>query len=149
MYGQKITSVSVEDLNGDGNPDLIAMSWGVNPRGDGTPSSLSPLPAQVSVLLGNAGGTFPAYATYSLPSPTTIPFLFQSPVSGDYNFDGKLDLATANDVEPELQIQLLGGNGDGTFQQAQTSNLSGEKNGGLSVGDFLGNGHPDLAFTTT
>ena len=76
-------------------------------------------------------------------SPTSV-------VTGDFNGDGKLDLAVLN-VDSNT-ISILIGNGDGTFQTAETVN-SGVNTSSLTfllsvqllLGDFNGDGKLDLA----
>lgn len=67
---------------------------------------------------------------------------------GDFNHDGKLDLAVVNYGDPTIAdnggVSILFGNGDGTFQPAQ--NLAIGKNcTTLVVGDFNGDGNDGLA----
>jgi hypothetical protein len=63
---------------------------------------------------------------------------------GDFNGDGKLDLATANGEA--FNISVLLGNGDGTFQNAKKFDAIDPNS--LAVGDFNADGKLDLAFTT-
>ena len=68
--------------------------------------------------------------------------------TGDFNKDGKVDLAVVNFGDPSVSdngsVSILFGNGDGTFQKAK--NVSLEKNcTGIVVGDFDGDGNDDLA----
>jgi hypothetical protein len=64
---------------------------------------------------------------------------------GDFNGDGKPDLALADTAFGVLSVYL--GNGDGTFQGAQTV-ATGIALGALAVGDFNGDGNPDLVVGT-
>ena len=66
----------------------------------------------MSVLLGNGDGTFQAAVNY----PAGLnPF---SVAVGDFNGDGKPDLAVANYGSNTVSVLL--GNGDGTFQAAMS-----------------------------
>ena len=61
----------------------------------------------VSVLLGRGDGTFTAKGPYSVgEKPRSI-------VAGDFDGDGKLDLAVADLGAGDLEV--LAGKGDGTF----------------------------------
>ena len=62
----------------------------------------------MSVLLGNGDGTFQGQMTYPVGAkPVAI-------VAGDFNGDGRTDLAIANYCANDVSVLL--GNGDGTFQ---------------------------------
>src|SRR5215467_6595960 len=74
-----------------------------------------------------------AYAVGS--SPQTI-------VVGDFNADGKLDLAVLNTGSNNVSILL--GNGDGTFQAAKNF-VAGASPSGILAADFNGDGKLDLA----
>jgi len=66
----------------------------------------------------------------------------QAIVAADFNNDGRLDLAVANSSSNSVSVLL--GNGNGTFQQAQTS-AAGDNPVSLAVGDFNSDGTLDLA----
>jgi hypothetical protein len=61
---------------------------------------------------------------------------------GDFNGDGKLDLAVANNTGT---VSVLLGKGDGTFLPAQAFPTGGTYPVSVAVGDFNGDGFPDLA----
>src|SRR5208283_5061347 len=94
----------------------------------------------VSVLLGKGDGTFRPQVTY--PTGLTP----DAVAVGDFNGDGKLDLAVVNTGCPPAggtcsggSISVLLGNGDGTFQQPITTNADTVLTS-LAVGDFNGDG---------
>jgi hypothetical protein len=62
-------------------------------------------------------------------------------VAANFTRSGNLDLAVANYLTSEVSILL--GNGDGTFQKAKRFSVSAPI--GIAVGDFNGDGKPDLA----
>jgi hypothetical protein len=95
------SGIATGDLNGDGNGDLIA----VNSR-YGVTSSF------ISVMLGNADGTFQIPVNYATAGNYSV-----ATVIDDVNGDGKLDVVA---VSGDQQISVLLGNGDGTFQTAKT-----------------------------
>jgi hypothetical protein len=83
---------------------------------------------------------------------TTIAFLAATTVAagngpsaiavGDFNSDGKADLAITNATDNTVTILL--GNGDGTFTAASTPS-TGNAPSAIAIGQFTGNGQQDLA----
>jgi hypothetical protein len=125
-------SVAVGDFNGDGRLDVVVT--GSDNNGNG----------RVSILLGNGDGTF--QAAQNFPAAGTYP---GSVVAGDFNGDGRLDLAVAANQGSSLQgtVSILLGNGDGTFQAAQNFPV-GSYPSSVVVGDVNGDGVPDLVVTS-
>lgn len=90
----------------------------------------------MSVLLGNDDGTFQPHVDYAASNRPTLV------VVGDFNRDGKLDLAVTNGSASTVSVLL--GNGDGTFQPHidYATDLNPQW---LVVADFNGDGNPDIA----
>ena len=65
-------------------------------------------------------------------------------MAGDFNGDGKLDIAATDFTGNTLFVQL--GNGDGTFQQPITIPV-GNGPDAMVAGDFNNDGKLDLAIT--
>ena len=63
----------------------------------------------------------------------------------DFNGDGKLDLALGSPLSNGLGVSVLLGNGNGTFQTAVNYNSGAVFGNTFAVGDFNGDGAPDLA----
>jgi len=119
------SSLLCADLNGDGKLDLAYIS-GVD---RGTP------PFYAVIQLGNGDGTFQVGVSYAVGNtPTAL-------VVGDFNGDGKLDLAAANELDSTISVLL--GNGDGTFKPEVTFPTAAAPYS-LMVGDFNGDGKLDL-----
>ncbi len=96
------------------------------------------------VLTGLNAGRARASSTDPLfPEPTF--YVGGNPISvavGDFNGDGKPDLAIANDFGNTVSVLL--GNGNGTFA-SKTGYGTGDGPVSLAIGDFNGDGKPDLA----
>lgn len=124
--GHSLVSVAVGDFNGDGILDLA----GTNNVSNGT----------VTVLVGNGNGGFNPVAG----SPFAVGNGPRSVAVGDFNGDGKQDLAVSNFGSNDVTV--LAGNGAGGFSSANGSPIGvGANPEGLAVGDFNGDGIEDLA----
>jgi hypothetical protein len=114
------------DFNRDGKLDVIASSVQIQ---------------SVSVLLGNGDGTFQTMINSATGSNTQPAAL----VVGDYNRDGKADVAVAFFAPPSINIML--GNGDGSFAAPSYKSKSVNTPVDLKAGDFDGDGKLDLVST--
>ena len=101
----------------------------------------------ISNFLGNGDGTFTTNGTTALNGTSTTGNKPAAITAGDFNVDGRADLAISD--ESANTIDVLIGNGDGTF--ASPLNLpTGTGPTGLVTGDFLGTTHPpDLVVTNS
>jgi FG-GAP-like repeat/Abnormal spindle-like microcephaly-assoc'd, ASPM-SPD-2-Hydin len=114
-------SVAVGDFNRDGNLDAAIEGRG----------------RVVTVLLGNGEGGFRKPGYYEIESGAG-----QIAV-GDFNGNGVLDLAMANLSAPAAGLNILTGNGDGTFRAARFY-PAGVTVESLAVGDFNGDHKSDV-----
>jgi hypothetical protein len=118
----------VADLNKDGNLDVA----GVRPGGDGENGL-------VGILFGDGIGGFGELVEHEVGVDP------QDLVVADFNLDGNLDLATAND--DSSNISLLFGDGLGGFATAVNITV-GLDPSNLAVGDFNLDNRPDIAVVT-
>lgn len=131
-------AVAVGDFNGDGKPDVVAsdLPGGLTGLFNGLTGSVG---GNVSFLAGLGTG---GLATHN-DSGTGANFPAALAV-GDFNGDGKLDLAVANLNDGTVTIML--GNGDGTFSQGQAYSV-GNHPTSVAAADFNLDGKLDLAVT--
>jgi hypothetical protein len=131
--GASPTSLVSADFNGDGNLDLAA--------GNDLNGTL------LVVSLGYGDGAFNTVSG----SPFGVSRPVNSIVVGDFNGDGKLDLAIATvdlTVAGSGSVIILLGNGDGTFTQAAGPPISLPSASAIAAADFNGDGKLDLAVTS-
>src|SRR3989442_1278032 len=111
-------------------------------------SVLKPIAIALAVLVTNGLYIEPVMAAGCPAASFSAPTTFgagTNPVSvavGDFNGDGKADLAVANQQSDNVSVLL--GNGDGTFQAA-VNYSTGLFPQSVVSGDFNGDGKPDLA----
>ncbi len=114
--------VATGDFNEDGKVDIATASGGI------------------TVALGNGDGSFTTPVGYGAVSNT------RNLVVYDINGDGHLDIvAVGSNAVSNFQsyVAVLLGNGDGTFQPAQTF-YAGHDCEDVAVGDLNGDGYPDV-----
>jgi hypothetical protein len=130
--GYEPESVAVADVNGDGKLDILVTGGCVFCDA-----------GVLGVLLGNGDGTFQAVQTYALGS--RVP---DSMAVGDFNNDGKPDVAVSNNDNVEGKtVAVLLGNGNGTFQAPQNYSSGGSNALRIAVADVNGDGKTDLLVT--
>jgi hypothetical protein len=86
--------------------------------------------------LGNGNGTFGAATNFAVGDGPQLAAV------GDFNRDGRQDLAVSNALSDDVSILL--GNGNGTFE-ATTNFTVGDSPISVAIGDFNGDGRQDLA----
>jgi uncharacterized protein (TIGR03437 family) len=128
-FGGGLSAVLSADFNGDGKPDLAVVDAG-NPGGS------PPSPSALWILINNGDTTFKTPVQYSLAGGGL------SLAAGDFNGDGKIDLAAP--VPGGVVIFL--GNGDGTFRNAASYPAAAAPLG-IAVADINGDGVADVVIT--
>ena len=128
--GPRPRSVAVGDFNSDGKRDLAVANFGF---ANGSSAN------SVTILMGAGTGDFTAPSS----SPESVGGAPRSVAVGDFNNDGKQDLATANTASNNVSVLL--GDGTGNFTATATSPGTGSSPNSIAVGDFNGDGKQDLA----
>jgi len=139
--GQLGWYAAVADMNGDGKPDLLAVSYSSVKNGNG----------KVAVLLGNGDGTFQTPQVFDTGGLYSVSF-----VVGDLNGDGKPDVVVASMScgscgSSQSGVRVLIGTGNGRlrlggiystggfpFSSGQGSSIP------MAIADLNGDGKPDL-----
>ncbi len=134
--GETPANIYAVDLNNDGITDIL-QDAGLSPPG-------------FTVSLGNGDGTFKPPVQYSVPSKSLIGT--QPLVTGDFNNDGKVDVAALPQLGNQIVVYL--GNGDGTFQAPKTSTIAMPSgwnfgSGGAAAADFNADGKIDIVAWTS
>jgi VCBS repeat protein len=125
----------LRDFNGDGRLDVALFG-----KDHITGVSV------VGVMLGNGDGTF--QSPRESPSGSVQPLIapnIMTVTAGDYNGDGKIDIAFLFGDS----VSVLLGKGDGTFSPPMTTSWGGTTQPWcIATGDFNGDTRPDLAIAT-
>ncbi|HEX8847310.1 MAG TPA: Calx-beta domain-containing protein [Pyrinomonadaceae bacterium] len=120
--GARAERIITQDFNGDGKPDLATTKWFIGP-------------GHISVYLNNGTSGFAPPAVFTVgDNPSGL-------VAGDFNSDGKLDLAVTNRYS--ASISLLIGNGSGGFG-GRTDRPVGKELTSIVKGDFNNDGRLDI-----
>jgi uncharacterized protein (TIGR03437 family) len=135
--GGNVSSIALADFNGDGKLDIATCGYNSSP----------PANPNAGILLGNGNGTF--QSVKSLPAFGAGPYWL---VAGDFNKDGKLDLAIANKGDPAYGTDNGGvlvflGQGNGSFQNP-TNYPAGINPNFITAADVNGDNVPDLIVAT-
>jgi Calx-beta domain/FG-GAP-like repeat/Domain of unknown function (DUF4214) len=95
------------DFNRDGKDDLAVANTDLTVSGSFPPLNVS----SVSILLGDGAGRMVSAPAIQFQTDVALTGL----VSADFNDDGKADLAASSFINLTDEVDVLLGNGDGTF----------------------------------
>jgi len=129
VTGRGPVDTAIADVDRDGIPDLVVAEQ---------------TEYRVAVYLGNGDGTYADRVEY-WPGGANP----NHPVVADMNRDGKPDIVVGNYGSASVSVML--GHGDGTFDAGADAKIANAgtfvRPQGVQVGDFDGNGIPDVAIS--
>ena len=123
--------VVVGDFNHDGLDDVAILRRGDNDN-------------YVAILLARKTNSGLPTGTLGRPVLYRVGNSPKQLTTGDFNGDGSLDLAVVDELYHQPAVQILLGNGDGTFASKE-SYSGGNFVDGIATGDFNGDGKTDIA----
>lgn len=158
-------SILVADVNGDGWQDLLYSAGSIQLQlgngdgtfqppialsgtlplavadvdGDGIPDLFVANPSDVSILIGNGGGSYRPGGRYALDS------YLDGFAIGDFNGDGAVDFAISSNSKIAVHL----GDGAGAFHRTAVSYDTARSGVGLQAEDFNGDGYTDLLLTSS
>ncbi len=131
----ELSYAAIGDVNGDGIPDIVAPY-----PGDGICNATVNTGSGYYVLFGKGSGSFAAPVFHAYGTE-----LYSASIV-DMNGDGKVDLVVDDTpfyVSGNFSVDLLPGNGDGTFGDGITINANNMVSQ-VITGDFNGDGKQDV-----
>ena len=136
VSNNSVNACLAADFNADGKQDIAVISGILlGPSSQGF----------LTVFLGKGDGTFGALPSKAIANGAS------APAAGDFNQDGRTDLAISGFGSFPFfngELQVLEGAGDGTFSSVFSTPdpfmSIGQQYGSLAVADFSGDGKPDL-----
>lgn len=126
-------SIAEGDFNADGMLDLaVASTYYYRYAGE----------TYVEILLGNGAGAFTDGDRKGLPFASNL-----AVTVADVNADGRPDVVVANEYNALISVLLGNANGTLSYNYGASDFAAGNNARGIAVGDFTGDGIPDLLVT--